>query len=399
MKGWTLALALWLPAAVWGAAGDGKRAELRDVQDRLGALKRDLAKSEESRASAADQLKTTETAISRVNRQLRELGEERAAVQTALADLDQQSRKLGRQIDGQQQQLSRLLFRQFVHGEADALQLLLAGEDPNQLARDQVFLQRLSQAKAALLDDLRSAREEKQRLADQAQVKNARLADIEKQQQEGRAALLAQQRERQTVLARIADRVKAQRREIDTLKANEKRLTKLIEDLARAPRVRAPTPTRPRGGNAPPPLRNEATPDPAGVGGAFAALKGKLRLPVRGELANRFGSPRAEGGAVWKGLFIRAAEGSDVRAVAPGTVVFADWLRGFGNLLILDHGNGFLSVYGNNQSLFREAGQAVRGGDVVAAVGNSGGNAESGLYFELRHQGQPFDPLKWASLR
>jgi septal ring factor EnvC (AmiA/AmiB activator) len=139
--------------------------------------------------------------------------------------------------------------------------------------------------------------------------------------------------------------------------------------------------------------------DPGNVGGAFAALRGQLRLPVKGTIAGRFGSPRAEGGASWKGIFIRAAEGAEVKAVAGGAVVFSDWLRGFGNLLIIDHGDDFLSVYGNNESLLATVGASVKGGESVATVGNSGGNPDSGLYFELRHRGQPFDPLKWASNR
>ncbi|HBH02341.1 MAG TPA: peptidase M23, partial [Candidatus Rokubacteria bacterium] len=123
--------------------------------------------------------------------------------------------------------------------------------------------------------------------------------------------------------------------------------------------------------------------DPGNVGGAFAALRGQLRLPVKGAIAGRFGSPRAEGGASWKGVFIRAAEGAEVKAVAGGAVVFADWLRGFGNLLIIDHGDDFLSVYGNNESLLAAVGASVKSGESVATVGNSGGNPDSGLYFEL----------------
>ena len=139
--------------------------------------------------------------------------------------------------------------------------------------------------------------------------------------------------------------------------------------------------------------------DPGNVGGTFAARRGQLRLPVKGTIAGRFGQPRPEGGASWKGIFIRAAEGLEVRAVAAGSVVFSDWLRGFGNLLVIDHGDDFLSVYGNNESLLAGVGASVKDGESVATVGNSGGNPDSGLYFELRHRGQPFDPLKWASNR
>ncbi|MBC7859206.1 MAG: peptidoglycan DD-metalloendopeptidase family protein, partial [Burkholderiaceae bacterium] len=109
----------------------------------------------------------------------------------------------------------------------------------------------------------------------------------------------------------------------------------------------------------------------------------------------RFGSKRGDGPS-WKGVFIRAAEGADVRAVAGGRVVFAEWLRGFGNLIIVDHGGQYMSIYGNNSTLLRRAGDAVKGGEPIASAGNSGGNEESGLYFELRHQGRAFDPSGWV---
>lgn len=134
---------------------------------------------------------------------------------------------------------------------------------------------------------------------------------------------------------------------------------------------------------------------PAAPAGAFAALKGQLRAPVSGKVAARFGAKRGDGPS-WKGVFIRTGEGADVHAVAGGRVVFADWLRGFGNLIIVDHGSQYMSIYGNNQSLLKRAGDIVKAGDAIASVGNSGGNEESGLYFELRHQGAAFDPAGWV---
>jgi septal ring factor EnvC (AmiA/AmiB activator) len=116
---------------------------------------------------------------------------------------------------------------------------------------------------------------------------------------------------------------------------------------------------------------------------------------VKGELINTFGAPREETGVQWKGLFIRSTTGETVHAIADGRVVYADWLRGFGNLLILDHGGGYMSLYANNEGLVRQVGDSVRSGDVVAQVGSSGGHPESGLYFELRRDGKAFDPMKW----
>lgn len=271
---------------------------------------------------------------------------------------------------------------------------LLSGGDPNQVARDAHYLSLLSRAKAGLIRDLGEILDEKKRLASQAREKSEELAEIERSQQRERTGLIEQQKKRQTVLARLSDRIKAQRREVDKLKRDEKRLATLIAGLGRI--VAKPRRTPKASG---PALRNERTPDASLAAGAFAQLKGRLSLPTRGELANRFGTQRQEGGTTWKGVFIRAANGAEVKAIAPGQVVFADWLRGFGNLAIVDHGDGYLSVYGNNESLFKAVGQPVKAGEAIASVGNSGGNPETGLYFELRHLGQPLDPLKWVSLR
>jgi septal ring factor EnvC (AmiA/AmiB activator) len=133
---------------------------------------------------------------------------------------------------------------------------------------------------------------------------------------------------------------------------------------------------------------------PAAADGAFASMRGRMSAPIAGRIAARFGAKRGDG-PTWKGMFIKASEGADVRAVAGGRVVFANWMRGFGNLIIVDHGNEYLSIYGNNQTLLKHAGDTVKAGDQIASAGNTGGNEESGLYFELRHLGKAFDPAGW----
>lgn len=150
----------------------------------------------------------------------------------------------------------------------------------------------------------------------------------------------------------------------------------------------APAETRPN--EPPPPMLGPAAPP-----GAFAALKGSMAAPVSGTVAARFGARRGDG-PTWKGTFIKAPEGAPVRAVAPGRVVHADWMRGFGNLIIIDHGGEYLSIYGNNQTLLKRPGDSVRAGETIASAGNTGGNEESGLYFELRHRGKAFDPAGWV---
>jgi septal ring factor EnvC (AmiA/AmiB activator) len=228
-------------------------------------------------------------------------------------------------------------------------------------------------------------------LADQTRDKGTELTGIEEEQRRERQALLAEQAEKRRVLDQIAAKIRAQRKEIGVLKQDEQRLSKLVEALGKA---LAAEPRRPG-------LRNERTPEALTLSGgaAFASLKGRLRLPIRGELTNRYGAKRSDGGVTWKGFFIRAEPGTEVRAVADGQVVFADWIRGFGNLTIVDHGHNYLSIYGNNETLMRQVGSRVTTGDVIATVGNSGGNEETGLYFELRYEGRAFDPMKWVSLK
>jgi septal ring factor EnvC (AmiA/AmiB activator) len=158
--------------------------------------------------------------------------------------------------------------------------------------------------------------------------------------------------------------------------------------LAEQPVPAKPVETQPE------PKQPDITLAPAAPAGAFASLKGRLGAPIAGKIAARFGAKRGDGPS-WKGMFIKAPEGTDVRAVAGGRVVFANWMRGFGNLIIVDHGGEYLSIYGNNQTLLKHAGDAVKAGESIASAGNTGGNEESGLYFELRHLGKAFDPAGW----
>ena len=209
------------------------------------------------------------------------------------------------------------------------------------------------------------------------------------------------------MLNRISVKIAQQRREIGNLQRDEKQLTQLIARLAtlakhaeEARREARPAPRQPTpaGKATAPGVINDNTPE-AARGRQFCASERANCACRRVGWSAIALAARAKEGSTWKGLFIRADAGGDVKAVARGRVVFADWMRGFGNLLIVDHDGGYLTVYGNNDALVKQTGDEVRGGDVVALVGNSGGNPETGLYFELRYQGQALDPLKWVKLK
>ncbi|MEO8441497.1 MAG: peptidoglycan DD-metalloendopeptidase family protein [Betaproteobacteria bacterium] len=367
---------------------NAQKQELNALRNRIETMQKTLAASEETKSEAADALRESERAISETNRLLRGLAEDQRAVNARLADLREQNQHTAGNLQSQRTQLARLLYQQYTGGQPDALKLLLNREDPNRIAREIHYLTYLARARAELIAGLRANLGHISDLTQETQQQSAELATINAAQQAQRKRLESEKAARKAVLVKVSRQIDKQRREIATLKRDEARLAKLIAQLGRM-LARAK----------PPGLRNERLPDGVPATGAFGQLKGRLSLPVRGELKNRFGGPREGSGVLWKGLFIASPAGQDVKAIAPGRVVFADWLRGFGNLLIIDHGDGYMSLYGNNESLFKQVGDPARGGETVAAVGNSGGNMDSGLYFEIRHQGVAFDPLGWVSLR
>lgn len=378
--------------AASAAAGAAPKDDLKELRERLQALQQDMEQAEESRSEAADALKESERAISTANRRLKELKDQQREIDRILAELQADSRQVQSRIRLQQEELGRILHQQYLAGQQEYLRLLLNGQDPNRVARELYYLSHVSRARADLVRKLHTDLGSLESLRQASEEKGAELAAVLAQEAAAKQQLEQEKRARRGVLDRIAKQIRDQRREIGKLKRDESRLARLVEKLGKMLSRRKPVSP-----SAPGP-RNLLTPDASFDGRPFPGLKGRLRLPVAGELANRFGSPR-EGGLTWKGLFLRSPSGQDVKAVAGGRVVFADWLRGFGNLLILDHGQGFMSLYGFNESLLKQVGDLVRGGDAVAQVGNTGGNADSGLYFEIRHEGKPLDPMGWVTLR
>ena len=383
-------IALALVLSIWvGCAHAATREEdLAALRARIEALKGELEEREASRREARDALRESERSISDTNRGLRQLEAEGRAVQEGLAKLAARRADLEQAAAGQRAALGRLLAARYASGAPDALRLALSGEDPNDVTRKLYYLGHLSAAAARLIESFSLGMRDLERLRREAQDNATRLEAIEAAKRADREKILSERRERQRVLERVAAEVRAQRTEIKVLVADENRLARLVQEISRVLTAR--------------PGAGFARPDPSPESGVrqipFSELRGKLRLPVQGELAGQTGAAR-QSGAGRKGLFIRAKEGQPVRAVAAGLVVFADWMRGFGNLLIVDHGESYLSIYGNNEALLKQAGQPVSAGETLATVGASGGSDESGLYFELRHLGMAFDPLRWVGRR
>jgi septal ring factor EnvC (AmiA/AmiB activator) len=336
-----------------------------------------VEKHEEERREARDALRGSERAISEANRRLAGLQAESRALAAEAGRLAERRRATERAAQERRAAIARMLAARYVAAAPDVLRVALSGEDPAAAARTLYYAGYASRAAAQLLTDYREAIGALARLADEAQRRAARLREVEQDERAGRDKVLAERRERRRVLDRIGAELRKSRREIKVLRADEARLARLVERIGRV----------------------LATPERGSRKEPFSRLRGQLRLPVAGELTGRFGAPRGAAGTEAKGVFIRAPEGQPVRAIAHGQVVFADWMRGFGNLLIVDHGEAYLSIYANNESLLKQVGDAVAVGEPVATTGASGGNEETGLYFELRHLGRAFDPLRWVKLK
>ncbi len=334
-------------------------------------------------------MRSSEQAISDANRALRALGGEERALRDQMKSIAARRGVAGRALEKQQRALGRLLVARELSPAPDALRLALSGKDPADIARMLYYIALASRAEAQLIQSVRANVAELGRLRSEAQERAARLAAIEAQQRAERERLLAERSERRRVLQHLAGEIRDKRRQIQAMRADERRLARVVKEIGRVLRA------KPGAGYA----RVEQVPQPGEAHGPFASLRGKLRLPVRGELTGRFGAPRIDGGPDFKGVFIQAPEGEPVRAVAAGRVVFADWMRGFGNLLIVDHGAGYMSIYADNEALLKQTGDPVAAGEVIATVGSTGGNEKSGLYFELRHLGKAFDPLRWVKLK
>ncbi|MFM9834838.1 MAG: murein hydrolase activator EnvC family protein [Methylophilaceae bacterium] len=387
---------------------DAAKEDLSDVKQKIEALKKELDSNQEAHHDAADALKESETAISVANRTIREIAKKQKENQSTLTNLKKQSLTLNEQLAEQQKQLSSMLYAQYAQGDQSYTQLILQNKNPSQISRDLKYQSYIEKAHAKLIDDMQANLNQVKKLHVETTEKLQEVADLKAKHETERKELEQQKQEKAKVLNSLASKIAEQSKQIDKLKRDEASLSNLVEKLAKIAAAKPkkkpkPSKSKPKKSNdekiGEPLATNQETPDDSYSGFSFASLKGKLKLPVRGELTNRFGSTREDSGVSWKGLFIRATEGADVKSVASGRVVFSDWMRGFGNLIIVDHGGGYMSLYGNNQSVLKHEGDEVNAGDTIASVGNSGGNESNGLYYELRKQSKPFDPLSWSVAR
>lgn len=367
-------------------AWPNKKAELKQLRQNLQTLQDNLSKTETSKQQAVNALRTSEQAISRSNRKLKLLKQDKKAAQEELKTINDSLKRTEKNIAFERKQLGQLLYQQYLSSPKDPLRLLLNQQDLNQATRNLHYYKNLSSAHATSMTKLNQQLGTLEALKRSQQNKMKDIATVQAEYTLENNRLQQEKVKREAILSDISGQLENQQKKITVLQHNEKRLATLVDQIGKLLIKRKPAIG----------LYDDELPGKTQKNKSFAALKRHLRLPIRGKLLSRFGSPRSGRYLKWEGLLIQAPSGTDIKVVANGQVVYADWLNGYGNLIIVNHGDQYMSIYGYNETLFRQVGDIIKAGDIIATVGNSGGNTESGLYFELRHRGKSFDPLTWV---
>lgn len=369
-----LVVLLRVPVAFAEEAEPGE--ELARIRERIEATKKSREELHSRRGELDSQLADIERNYGRLAKTAAELNAEVRKCGQRLAQLDQRRASLATAARDQHRALEGQSQAAYAAGRRDWLKLLMNQEDPSRLTRVLAYYSYLSRARSELLQKMEQDLAAARQVEDELLAESERLKGTQQRLAEERALLNQSRQERRKLLAGLNRELHDKDAELDRLRENEQRLQDLLISIQLAGSEGTPS------GNPsaiPPP---SSIPEPAAT------------CPVAGRLLERFGSPKSNGR--WDGILIAAVEGTPVRAVAAGRVAFSDWLRGYGLLIIIDHGDGVMSLYAFNQSLFKAVGEPVAAGDVIAAVGDSGGRAEPSLYFGIRDQGRAVDPLPWC---
>ncbi|MGL6240534.1 peptidoglycan DD-metalloendopeptidase family protein [Aeromonas dhakensis] len=409
--------------------------QLGAMQSQIKEQQQTIKLSKQELAKLNTQLKADEQAISAAAAKLDQTRQRLRENQQKLVGLQQDKLDLEQQASHQKQLLAKQAESAFTAGNHDYLKLLLNQQDPAKLSRSLDYYDYLNKARIEAIEALRATRTKLAKNQQATKETESRLQSLLTEQQQHHQSLLASQQSRAKVrnqlqqsvqddeqkLTKLVKAEKAlkarleelrrqreeqerrERERLAKLKAEQERQRKLAEQrraeqerLAAQQSKAAQQQTASRESTTSKPERGSGI----SSAGYYSGLKtnGSLRWPVQGPILIAYGSPRTAE-LKWKGTLIGASEGTQVKAVAPGQVVYADWLDGFGMLLVIDHGRGYMSLYGHNQSLLRQVGQNVEQGEPVALVGDSGGQDRPGLYFEIRYQGEAINPTKWLAKR
>ena len=351
--------------------------QIEDLKEEIADIDEWLADAEEDRSSLEQQLSGLEQEIGRLTRERRELRQQAREQQQRLTKLGKEETELTRVLESQRDSLKKQIRAAWMEGDAPAVKVLLNEIDPDKIARTMTYYEYLSRDTIDRLEAFAANLRQLKETQKQVKAGRMRLAELEENVADRQQKLSSSKKEREQTLAALKTDISNRLSEREELEEDRKRLEKLLREVEEAI-ANIPTP-------------NESDP--------FGSLKNKLPWPAEGKIVRNFGDSYASGKLKHNGLLINTAEEGDVKAVHYGRVVFANWLRGFGLITILDHGDGYMTLYGHSSSLFTSPGDWVEAGEAIAQAGRTGGTNDPAVYFEVRHNGKPDNPRRWLGNR
>jgi septal ring factor EnvC (AmiA/AmiB activator) len=375
-KVWVLCSGLFLTSQIL-AQNTPDPEELERINAAIGKIQAEVASTRDQRSEVNKEIQESEKSIQAVMRQIDEINALVADKKTSLPEMEKQAAELEKSRSQQEQLIASYLKNAWINGNEGYLKLLLSQQDPQQSARMLRYYQYLNNARAAKISEYNQTLANLQMVRASIAGTNEELQVKQRELLEQQSVLASAQQQRQQVLAKLDATLSERGKELERLEQEKIELALLLEELRRS-------------------LSNLSLGTDQE---AFKDRKGKLGWPLDGRIVQTFGSRHNLGDLTWEGVTIAGEAGADVHAIHHGRVVFADWFSTSGLLLIIDHGDGYMSLYAHNQDLFKTVGEWVAAGETVAAVGNTGGNRDYGLYFEIRHNGKAENPSLWCLAR
>lgn len=366
-------LLLLLLTGVCQADNNQDREKLEKLKKAMAELKKELESTRSERDKLQKTLETSEKDIGDLSKKARVLQQELKERQQNLNELREERSQLNQRKQSQQAHVGQHINAAYRLGSQGSLRLLLNQQDPTAVARNLKYYDYVIRARSDRISEFKTTIERINSIEPEIAFQTSKLEASHQQLSAKRQQLQSAQERRRQTLARLNADISSQGEELKSMNRDRSRLEQLLNQVAEW-------------------LNDIDVPQ---AEGDFASFKGKLPWPTNGRVLKNFGTTRVSNKLRWQGLLIGSTEGSPVTAIHHGRIVFSDYLRGHGLLIIIDHGGGYLSLYAHNQALYKELGEWVDGGDVIASVGTSGGQQQSALYFELRYKGQPTNPSRW----
>ena len=349
--------------------------KLNELREQIEKIQSGLSKQQDKHSKLRGQLKKSEKSIGKVNRQLTIIKRKLRNQQSELTKLQAKQQASEVDLEKQQVALGGQIRTAYAIGRQEYLKLLLNQQKPTEMGRTLVLYDYLNRARIESIAKIDAKVLQLALLQKKINKQTVALESTRQKRLKKKQSLEVNRQQRASVLNELNEKIRTRKQKLAQAKTDAQQLEDLMQGLRRA-------------------LAD--VPKNAGVRETFRSQKGRYRLPVKGRISSRYGSKRGKTGLRWQGVTISAKQGATVRSISHGRVAFADWLRGFGLMVIVDHSDGYMSLYGHNDSLYVETGDWIEAGEEIASVGRSGGRKNPALYFEIRHNGKPTNPLRWV---